>query len=163
MTSPIGAGRAPTDAVAVFDALSQLSAAVILAFAAIEAFANEVIELLPESATVIPEGRRKPVQRDRMARSLRLRDKLELAIPQVEQVQALDPESPLWGSFEELKDLRDSVVHLKERGASNDPDVPSPYGRLILGEADDAPERAASIVDALWPEFLPERVRSALL
>jgi hypothetical protein len=98
-----------------------------------------------------------------MARSLRLRDKLELAIPQVEQVQAVSAESELWESFEELKGLRDELVHLKERGASNDPDAPSPYGRLILGEADDAPERAAAMIDALWPGFLPARVRAALL
>jgi hypothetical protein len=163
MQSPIGVGARIADAGAVFDALAQLGAAVVLAFAAIEAFANEVIELLPETTTVTPPGLRKPVPRDKMARTLGLRDKLELAIQEAEQVQAVGPDSELWASFEGLKDLRDALVHLKERGASNDPDDPSPYGLLLLGEADDAPERAAGIIEALWPGFLPDRVRSVLL
>jgi hypothetical protein len=54
------------------------------------------------------------------------------------------------------------LVHVKERGYSTDPDSPSAYGKLMLGEGDRCVEEAIALVQAARPDFLPEHVLAAL-
>jgi hypothetical protein len=67
-----------------------------------------------------------------------------------------------WHRFVHLKRLRDDLVHVKDRGYSNDPAPPSVYGRLILGEGDTCVAEAAALILELRPEFLPPHLQEAL-
>lgn len=67
-----------------------------------------------------------------------------------------------WERYLALKDLRDELVHIKERGLQTDADQPSAYDRLMLGEADSCVADAIAVVEGAWPGFLPPHVRSAL-
>jgi hypothetical protein len=61
----------------------------------------------------------------------------------------------LWRKFTELKELRDELVHLKERGYSPDPAAPSAYSRVMRGDATNAPDDARELIYAMegkWPE-----------
>jgi hypothetical protein len=114
----LGPAKAANDEKAANDALAYLSAAVFLAFAAIEAYANEMIERL-EPQTTVKAGRRR-VERDDMTRELTIEDKLKRAVPLVTG-RHIAGDSRLWEKFTALKQLRDELVHLKERGYSPDP------------------------------------------
>jgi hypothetical protein len=149
------AGKAAEDETATHDALGYLSAAVFLAFAAIESYANEKLDLLDTSAEV--KSGRKTVARDDMARELQIEEKLKRAVPLVTG-RHVAGDSRLWARFTALKELRDELVHLKERGYSPHPDAPSPYSRLMRGDAATCVEDAAELIHEMegsWPEGAP--------
>jgi hypothetical protein len=159
---PFADGEASVDEVSSNDATAYLSAAVVLAFNAIEAYANEQIERLPETATV-KRGSEEIAKAD-MARRLNIDDKLKKAIPQLLDRKAVAGDATLWGRFVALKDLRDEIVHLKERGYSTDLDAPSAYARLMQGDAATCPEDAADLIYEIegqhWPEGSEHLVRA---
>lgn len=151
--TPFADGQVAQDEVAANDALAYLSAAVVLAFAAIEAYANEELERLPATETI--KVGRQEIARDDMARQLSIEDKLKKAVPRLADRNAIAGDAKLWARFVALKTLRDDLVHLKERGYSPDPEAPSPYARLMRGDAANAPDDAAAIIQAIlgsWPE-----------
>jgi hypothetical protein len=63
-----------------------------------------------------------------------------------------------WTRYLALKDLRDDLVHVKQRGYNSDPDVPS----ASLGQGDDCASDARAVIDAAWPGWLPEHVSAEL-
>jgi hypothetical protein len=134
----LGPGKAAEDEKATNDALAYLSAAVFLAFAAIEAYANEKIEALDAGAEV--KAGRNVVKRDDMARELSIEDKLKRAVP-LATGRHVAGDSALWDKFTTLKALRDELVHLKERGYSPD--------------AESCVDDAVEVIHAMegsWPE-----------
>ena len=142
------------------DAIGKLGSAVILATAAIEAYANEVIDYLPPEATVEIERRKEQVtvaQPD-MVRRLGLEEKLDLAVPLRTQRPSIKSREP-WERFKRLNQLRGEVVHVKRRGRTDDPDLPSALGRLLLGEGSSCVEDAAAVIAANDPKWLPEATR----
>jgi hypothetical protein len=163
--APFMDGQTALDEVASNDALAYLSASVVLAFAAIEAYANEQIDRLPDDA-LVRRGNEDIAKAD-MARRLSIDDKFKKAIPLLPDRQSVVGDAPLWASFQALKKLRDEIVHLKERGYSPAADEPSPYARLMLGEAATCPEVAAAIIYEVegkhWPDgtehFVPNSRR----
>jgi hypothetical protein len=145
------------------DALGKLFSAVILSAAAVEAYANEAIDRLPEGA-VIKRVRRKEIQeipKDEAIRRLGLDEKLDLVVPMVTGAKSIKGTTP-WEAFIRLNELRGEVVHYKPRGQTDDPDIPSALGRLLKGEASTCVEDATSIILAYEANALPESTKKAL-
>jgi hypothetical protein len=166
VVTPDGSLR-PRDAQAAFDAIEDLALAVIVAFAGIEAYANNAIGRLPDDAMVeIPQrvgGRTILVMRNKAAMDrLSVGDKLTRAVPLLTERDSIKVDGRVWPKFRRLRRLRNELVHMK-RGVYNDPDKPGPFGQLLLGDGSSAPEDAAAVIEALEPGWMPERVRIELV
>jgi hypothetical protein len=145
------------------DALGKLASAVILSMAAVEAYANEAIDRLDAEATVTIQrnGDQVEVAKPELVRRLRLDEKLDLVAPIVSGGASIKGTQP-WELFKKLNELRGEVVHVKARGRTDDPDVPSALGRLMLGEGSNCVEDAAAVITAADRGWLPEAARRAL-
>jgi hypothetical protein len=159
-------GVKPIDGILAFDALEDLALTVIIALAAIEAHANDMIGRLPDDAMVevptrLPSGGTMPVMRAKPALDwLALHAKVAHACPALHGTASIVG-SPVWAKFVALSRLRNQVVH-QRRKAYNDPRKPSVFGRLLRGDGSKAPEDAFKVIEALEPGYLPERVRDEL-
>jgi hypothetical protein len=153
-------GYMPKNSRAVLDCLGDLYAAVLFSFTAIESLANHAIEMLPEDFTL--DRKDKKIPRDELALTLGIDEKLKRVMPQIEGGKHIAGDARIWGRYQRLKFLRDELIHVKRRGYSPDPDEPSEYDRLILGEADGCVEDAVAVVEGAWPGFLPDFVQDAL-
>jgi hypothetical protein len=161
VTTPDGTLRPlrPADS---FDALEGLALAVILSACAIEAYANDVIRRLPDDAMVeVPTrmgGETVTVMRDKAAMDwLSIGEKLTRVMPLLTRRESIKG-TEAWQAFRRVNKLRNSLVHV-ESVARNNPDDPGPFGKLMLGEGSQAPEDAASVIEALEPGWMPEHVR----
>ena len=152
-----------TEETLALDALGRLASAVILSAAAVEAFANEAVDRLPDGEAV--ERRRgretETVAKADMVRRLSLEEKLDLVLPKVAGVASIKGREP-WPRFKRLIEFRGEVVHYKKRGQTDDPDIPSALGRLLTGEGSMCVEDAAAVILAYDPTYLPEATRQAL-
>jgi hypothetical protein len=153
-------GYMPQNSSTVLDCVGDLYAAVLFSFTAIESLANHAIEMLPDDFVLERRGRSIP--RDDLALSVGIDDKLKLIVPEVEGGKHIAGDARIWERYKALKFLRDELLHVKRRGYSPDPDEPSEYDRLVLGEADDCVEDAVAVVEGAWPGFLPDFVQEAL-
>jgi hypothetical protein len=152
-------GYQPINSRTALDCLSDLSAAVLFAFTAIESLANHAIEMLPESASLARKG--KTVAQAEMVRSLGIDEKLKRVLPMVDGgVHIAGTET--WDRYLKVKFLRDELLHVKERGYDPDPDERTAYDRLMAGEGDDSVAHAIEVVQCAWPGFLPSHVLEAL-
>jgi hypothetical protein len=152
----------PADPTLVLDALADLSAAVLFSFAAIEALANHTIDQL-EDGTTYTDSRGREQDKAGMVRWLSIEEKLRGAVPLFTKAAPLDKGREPWQSFKRLKDLRDDLVHAKERNYSTDPDHPAVYGRLLQGDGTKCVEEAFALANELRPDFFPENVIEALV
>jgi hypothetical protein len=155
----------PVDPFLVLDALEDLALAVIIASAAIEAHANDMIGRLSDEAMVeIPTrlaGKTVPVMRNKGAMDwLPIGDKLARAAPLLHGSDSIKG-TVAWQKYKRLFRIRNALVHPR-REAVNDSSKPSAFGKLLLGEAASAPEDAAAVIEALEPGWLPARVRPEL-
>jgi hypothetical protein len=155
----------PNDPFGVLDALEDLSLAVILAAAAIEAHANDMIGRLPDDAMVeIPTrvgGVTVPVMRNKAAMDwLPIGDKIARAAPLLHGTASIKG-TVAWQHYKRLFRLRNALVH-QRRQAVNDPLKPSAFGKLLLGEGSSAPEDAAGVIEALEPNWIPKKIRPEL-
>lgn len=145
------------------DALGKLFSAVILSAAAVEAYANEAVDRVPDG-TIIERRRGKETQqipKEEAIRRLGLDEKLHLVLPIVTGVDSIKGKKP-WDAFVRLNEIRGEVVHYKPRGKTDDPDIASALGRLLKGEASTCVDDAASIILAYEPNALPESTKQAL-
>jgi hypothetical protein len=155
----------PNDPFGVIDALEDLALAVILAAAAIEAHANDMIGRLPDDAMVeIPErvgGVTMAVMRNKAAMDwMPIGDKLARAAPLLHGTTSIKG-TVAWQHYKRLFRLRNALVH-QRRVAVNDPLKPSAFGKLLLGEGSSAPEDAAAVIEALEPGYIPKKIRPEL-
>lgn len=155
----------PLDPSSVLDALEDLALTVIIAAAAIEAHANDMIGRLPDDAMVeIPtrlSGETVAVMRNKAAMDwLPISDKLARAAPLLHGSKSIKG-TVAWQKYKRLFRIRNALIHPR-REAVNDPLRPSAFGRLLLGEGSAAPEDAARVIEALEPGWLPERIRPEL-
>ncbi len=152
-----------TDEEAVLDALGGLTTAVLLSFAGIEALANACIEALPDGSTLTVERQDGPVAvgKERMVRSLRISEKLDLAVPMLTGDPSVKG-TAAWESYVRIRRMRDSLVHVKDLGYSDDPDSPSVFGQLLRGYASTCVNDAVSVVIALRPDWLSPAARQSL-
>jgi hypothetical protein len=153
----------PRDHAAAIDCISELTAAVLFSFAALEAFANHTIDQLDEGATLEVErrGEKVSVQRDDMIRAMSISEKLDLAVPLFTGRPSVKGTSE-WRGFVELRRLRDGIVHMKDRAYSSDPKDPAVFGRLVRGDARGCDRDALALIDKLRPEFLTDHSRTGL-
>lgn len=142
----------PQNASAVLDAVADLTSAVFLSVGAIEAFANLMIERLPDDAEVDRGGKNGVVRQGKMVRQLQLPQKLDLAVPLVTGRPSVKGSNP-WARFVVLSRLRNDLTHVKEGGYSNEPDAPSGFGRLVQGDGRTCVDDAVVIITACDPEW----------
>lgn len=151
----------PADASLVLNALSDLSAAVLFSFAAIEALVNHTIDQLPEGTTYV-DSRKRTRSKAEMVRWLSIEEKLRGAVLLFTKAEPLDKGREPWQSFVRLKDIRDDLVHAKRGEHLDNPDDPAVYGRLLAGEGSSSVEDALALAEAFRPDFLPPNVMEAL-
>jgi hypothetical protein len=148
----------------VLDALGNLVTAVFFSAAAVEAYANEAVDRMPDGDTI--ERRRsggliQTIPKDEVIRRLSLDEKLDLVLPKVTGVATIKGREP-WPRFQRLNELRGEVVHYKPRGKTDDPDIASALGRVLTGEASTCVEDAAAVILSYEPNALPEATKHAL-
>jgi hypothetical protein len=150
------------DSVAL-DALGKIASAVVLSAAAIEAYANECVDRLNDGETIERRrnGQTQTIPKEEMVRRLSLEEKLDLVVPKVAGVASMKGREP-WPRFKRLNELRGEVVHYKPRGRTDDPDIKSALGRLLMGEGSSCVADAAAVIMAYEPTVLPEATREAL-
>jgi hypothetical protein len=153
-------GVGPTNSHAALDRLSELAAAVLFAFTAIECLANHAIDMLPDDTVVALRKGRELAKHD-LITSVGIDDKLKRVGPLLD-LGANIAGTAAWERYRELKFLRDELLHVKARGYDPDPDARTAYDRLIVGEGDRCVEDARSVVEGAFPGFLPEHVLQAL-
>lgn len=151
----------PRNPSAVLDAMADLTTAVFLSVGAVEAFANLMIEDLPQDAKVDRGGKNGVVGQGEMVRQLSLRDKLHLAVPLRTGRPSVKGSHP-WECFVALYDLRNHLTHIKDGGYSNDPGSPSGFGRLLRGDGCTCVDAAVGIINACDPDSLSPTLRSRL-
>jgi hypothetical protein len=59
-----------------------------------------------------------------------------------------------WPRILLLRELRDDLTHLSERGVTYDLDAPSVHGRLLRGEGSKADQDAASVIERAEPGWI---------
>src|SRR5690242_13807468 len=96
-----------------------------------------------------------------MVRRLSLDEKPDQVAP-IASGRASIKRTKAWEQFKSLNELRGEVVHVKARGRTDDPDIPSALGRLIVGEGATCIEDAAAMIQACEPNWLPVSSRRAL-
>lgn len=152
-------GYQPGNTHRAIDCLSDLAAAVLFSFTAVESLANHAIEMLADETVLEYKGRTVP--KAEMTRSLGIDEKLKRVMPMIQgAVHIAGTET--WGRYQRLKFLRDELLHVKQRGYDSDPDERTAYDRLMVGEGDTCADDAHTIVDAAWPGWLPDHVQEAL-
>ena len=143
----------------IIDCIFDLQTAVLCSFLALESLANHAIETLPTGATLTYKN--KTYDKGAMVRWLSTDEKYKKVLPMLDGGERIAG-TATWTRYIALKNLRDELVHIKERGLKTEADDPSAYDRLMLGEADGCVEAAISVVEGAWPGFLPPHVREAL-
>jgi hypothetical protein len=150
----------------VHDALEDLALAVILSAAAIEAHANDMIGRLPGDAMVEVPTRLRSGGTIRLMRNkaamdwLPMNEKLARATPLLHGSASIKG-TVAWQKYRRLFRIRNRLLH-PTREPVNDPNRPGPFGRLMLGEGSNAPEDAATVIEALEPGWLPDHARREL-
>jgi hypothetical protein len=153
-----------TDTQAVLDCFAELVEAVLLSYAALEALVNEMIESLDDSVKISrtnAKGIEVELSKTDMVRRMSTAEKLDTAIPLITGEPSIKG-TIFWERFVRLRRIRDALIHIKERGYSNDPDHPSEYGMLLRGDADDCVLDACALVERLRADCLSEAARKAL-
>jgi hypothetical protein len=127
------------------DLVSDLAAAILFSYAALEGLGNHTIDQLAEDATVDVQrdGESIAVSRDRMEGTLSVPEKLSLVVP------AFTKKPPIEGGV--LSDKLARLCRLRD-ALLEDPQV---IGLLMRGDADTCADDAIAVVRALRPEFLP--------
>jgi hypothetical protein len=157
---PDGSGLQPSNAHAALDCLSELAAAVLFSFTAVESLANHAIESLPDDTVVtLRKGRQLP--KAELVANVGIDEKLKRIVPLANGGNDV-ASTVIWQRYRALKFLRDELVHVKARGYDPDPDVRTAYDRLMVGEGDGCVEDAQTVIEGAFPAFLPAHVLAAL-
>jgi len=156
-------GRQITTQKTAVDAIGSLAIAVLLAAASLEALANECISLLDDEATVTVKRRKELVDVDKnhMERTLSVEEKFDLVVPLVSERSSIKG-TTAWETLQRLIHIRNEIVHVKNRGQSQDPDDPSVFGQMILGQTLECIEDAVEVVEAAHPTAIMELARTEL-
>jgi hypothetical protein len=141
-----------SDPMTELDLVSDLAAAVLFSYSALEALGNDTIEQLKPSASVHVErdGQRLAVRRDRMEEMLSVPEKLSVVVPAFTGKPSIRG-TALWRRLMRICRLREGLALPIDR-APNDPGI---FGPLIRGDADRCADDAIAAVRTLRPELLP--------
>lgn len=115
-----------------FDFIEDTIQSIILAFSAIEAFANEVIPEDYQYACFLKNKTTlETVDKKGIESKISLEEKLDVVIPKVLGVQSLKRDKA-WSKFMELKKLRNRIIHMKtEDRKSSGPDSDTLWHELL--------------------------------
>ena len=139
----------------VFDYLEHLLSATVLAFTAVEAFVNEVI---PEDYVYARQRRSRVIlevtAKADIERFVPLDEKLATVLPEV--FKCPSPKgSRCWQQYQQLKDIRDRVVHMKSNDRkSSGPEVETVWKAIVLAPA---PHRLAKPIIDYFVKVMPSK------
>jgi hypothetical protein len=133
------------------DLMSDLAAAVLFSYAALEGLGNLTIEELDPAAIVEVErdGKTIEVSRGRMEHTLSVWEKLSLVVPAFTGKPSIAG-TALWDRLMRLRRLHDALVHPRSPVGT-----PGILGLLMRGDADTCAEDAIAVVRTVRPELLP--------
>ena len=142
-----------------FDFLSSSTSAVLMSFGAIEGLVNFLIDSMGEGSQITVDRKGAPVvyEKSEMVRRLSISEKLDLVVPMATGHDSIKG-TAVWERYVHLRRLRDDLVHVKSTGYAGEPVDPQVYGRLLRGDADEAVQDAARLIQAIAPEWLIESV-----
>jgi hypothetical protein len=103
-------GYMPANSKATLDCLSDLDAAVLFAFTAVESLVNHVIDMLADDAPVT--RRKQVVAKQDTTRVLAIDEKYKLVLPAVDGCKAIAG-TATWERYRNLKFLRDELLHVR--------------------------------------------------
>ena len=136
--------------------LTSIVGAIINAFSSLEAFANEVIDLVPEDGQHGVHLRSKtilePLNREKKERLERkpVSEKLSRLLPEALVIRS-PKDLPLWNEFDSLKCLRDRIIHMKAADRTgSDPANPNIWHDIV--HAPCPHERALKLIDFFLAE-----------
>jgi hypothetical protein len=161
---PSPQGTWPEDHAPLFDYFEQFSSEVFFSFAALEAFANEVI---PREFTYAYKRRKKDeavmLSKPEIERQVALEEKLTLVIPLA--CSCPRPNQRRMAAYKQLKEIRDRLVHLKsaDRRASG-PENQTLWGIMLSNRETDFSRSAVNVIahyeslvkDRRWFSFYRE-------
>ena len=153
-----------TDKQAVLDCFAEMTKAVLLSYAAIEAVVNEMIESQDDAFTIKhtnSHGAEQELGKAGVVRRLSTTDKLHRVIPRITGEPSTKG-TVYWERFVRVRRMRDALVHVKEGNYSADPANPSTYGMLLRGDADHCVLDACALITKLDPDRLSEAARKTL-
>ena len=139
----------------VFDYLEHMMSAIVLAFTAIEAFVNETI---PEDYVYVRNRRSKVIleatDKEDIERFVPLDEKLATVLPEV--FKCASPKgSRCWQQYQQLKEVRDRIVHMKTNDRkSSGPEVETVWKAILLSPA---PHRLAKPVMDHFVRVMPNK------
>ena len=156
-------GRQITTQKTAVDAIRNLAVAVLLAAAGLEAIANECISRLEDDVTVRVERGKEMVEapKSKMERTLSVGEKFDLVVPLVSQRPSIKG-TAAWESLRRLSHMRNEIVHVKKRGQSQDPEQPSVFGQIVLGQTLECIDDAVNVVEAAFPDVIMDVAREEL-
>ena len=153
-----------TDKQAVLDCFAEMTKAVLLSYAAIEAVVNEMIESQDDAFMIKHSNahcEEQELGKAEVVRRLSTPDKLHRVIPEINCEPSIKG-TVHWEPFVRVRRMRDALVHVKEGNYSADPDNPSTYGMLLRGDADDCVLDVCALITKLDPDRLSEAARKTL-
>lgn len=96
------------------DYIEDVCAAIVFAYSALEAFANESIPDTYEYKTQRPDKRCLEIyNKEQVERNVSLDTKLSVILPEVLSVKSPKGSSRVWDDFKQLGDIRDRIIHMK--------------------------------------------------
>lgn len=142
----------------LMDVFSDLWSAIMHSFAALEAFANNVVEVLPPGTNLMYKGER--LTTDEIVRRVGTEVKFKRFVPRHPDAKHIAGQQDVWSKFQRLKAMRDGIVHVKD-GNSDQTGV-SVNDQIVQGDADTCAADAYEIIEAAWPGFFQDHVVAAL-
>lgn len=139
----------------VFDYLEHMMSAIVLAFTAIEAFVNTAI---PENHIYARSRRSKTIleatSKEDIERFVSLDEKLASVLPEI--FKCPSPQSSrCWQQYQQLKDVRDRIVHMKTSDRrSSGPEVETVWKAILLSPA---PHGLAKPVMDYFVKLMPDK------
>ena len=96
------------------DYIENVCAAVVFAYSALEAFANESIPETYEYKAQRQDKRCLEIySKEQVERNVSLDTKLSVILPEILSVKSPKGSSRVWDDFKQLGDLRDRIIHMK--------------------------------------------------
>jgi len=137
------------------DYIERMIEAIVLAFSAIEAFANEsipndfIFTRHKRSEVILEAANKQTIERD-----LSTDEKLSQVLPKVLDCQS-PKSSQCWESYKQLKKVRDRIIHMKtEDRKSSGPDLDTVWKAIVLSPA---PHEAAKNIDDYFVKKMPTK------
>lgn len=141
-------GTYPEDHKNLFDFFELMVGQVIFSFTALETFSNiRIPKDYNFNYNRIDPKSTKVYDKDQVERRISLDNKLELILPEIENVTSPKNDSNLWDLFLKHKELRDRLIHLKSVDmTASGPDLNTIWGDLLRNHKTDFVTNSQKII-----------------